>query len=181
MDGPPFEILMPQDFADHIDVYHKLPLKVLTRSGPLDQDMLTPSTEDDNTVDFLAEVNGMDVEDSNDVSQPGDAHFVRFEAQERGESEARTHDAEDSATPSPTSRASDDRADARNSETGDSRQNSMEFGSPEDAEPEPVPSLSPSLKLDVTSPSPSPQRPASQQSGSSESVGEIFTTTVNDL
>lgn len=50
---------MPQDFEDHIDIYHKLPLKVLTHSGPLDQEMLTPSTEYENTVDFLAEINGM--------------------------------------------------------------------------------------------------------------------------
>ena len=169
----PHEILMPQDFEDHIDIYHKLPLSVLTKSGPLDQHMSSPATEMDSTDNFLADINGMNEEVSHNVSQPGHARFVQFDVQERGESEEKTEDAEEAATPSPTSRASDDQNRAGNSMTRDSRQNSVESGSSEEMEPEPVPSASPSLKLEGMLPTPSPQRPDSPLSDSPESVGEM--------
>ena len=172
-EGQPYEILMPQDFEDHIDIYHKLPLTVLTKSGPLDQEMLSPATEEDSTGNFLADINGMSEEVSQNVSRPGQARFVHFEAHEQGESEDVTQDAEDAATPSPTSRASEDQDNAENSPTEDSRPNSMASGSNEDAEPEPVPSPSPSLKLEGMTPSPSPHRLDSQPSDSNESVGEM--------
>ncbi len=172
-EGQPYEILMPQDFEDHIDIYHKLPLTVLTKGGPLDQDMLSPATEEDSTDNFLAAINGMNGEMSQNVSRPGQVQFVHFEAHEQGESEERTQDAEGAATPSPTSRASDDQDNAENSTTGDSRPNSMASGGNEDAEPEPVPSSPPSLQLEGMTPSPSPHRHDSQPSDSNESVGEM--------
>ncbi len=94
-EGPPHEVLMPQDFEDHIDVYNKLPLTILTKSGPLDQDMLSPSTAEDSTGDFLAEVNGTEDVERCHVSHSGIAHFAHFESHEKGENKENAEDAEE--------------------------------------------------------------------------------------
>ena len=75
------EVLLPQDFKNHVDIYNKLPLSTITAGGPLE---VTPTYEPVNTAEFL--------EASSDSIQHDGAQLVPFGHEEAGESEGRTMD-----------------------------------------------------------------------------------------
>lgn len=52
MTAPVAEVLLPQDFRSHIDIYNKLPLTTITAGGPLE--FSTP-TDPVSTAEFLEE------------------------------------------------------------------------------------------------------------------------------
>ena len=76
------EVLLPQDFRSHVDIYNKLPLSTITASGPLE---VSPTPYDPvSTAEFLDE----NVNAASDEA----AHFVPFGQEEAEESERRTGD-----------------------------------------------------------------------------------------
>ena len=76
------EVLLPQDFRSHVDIYNKLPLCTILAGGPLE--IMSTPYDPVSTAEFLEE-------NENEATAEA-AHFVPFGQEEADESEQRTGD-----------------------------------------------------------------------------------------
>lgn len=170
MTAPVAEVLLPQDFRSHIDIYNKLPLTTITAGGPLE--FSTP-TDPVSTAEFL--------EENEAEAMPDGAHFVQYGQEEAEESEQRTGDEvleqeddtpfrrvpvpEPEPIPSPTPTPTPERGDESPTSPGDE---------PNEKITDPLISTTPSPKPSPeTSPREQQQSPRSSPQSSAESMREM--------